>query len=105
VSAALHAAGVDSEPSIESILVNRLAFLPEAGRPLAIPAVRLRLDSSEIVDAETTSWTLTHRGRPLPRTGDGWLIPSELRKKRLLLTVTATYRGANRTVALPVTPR
>jgi hypothetical protein len=96
---------VGAEPSIASILVNRLAFLPEAGKALAVPAVRLRLGSSEVVDAETTSWTLTHRGRPLPRSGDSWLIPREYRKKRLLLTVTATYRGANRTVSLPVIPR
>jgi hypothetical protein len=92
-------------PAIESILVNRLAFLPEAGRTLAAPSVQLRLATTEIVDAETTSCTLTYRGKPLPRAGDGWLIPGEYRRKRLLLTVTATYGGATRTVAVPVTPR
>ncbi len=101
------AVGLEREqpPVIESILVNRLAFLPEAGKKLPAPTVQVRLWTNEIVDAETMSCTLTYRGKALPRAGDGWLIPKDYRTKRLLLSVTATYNGATRTISLPVTPR
>jgi hypothetical protein len=92
-------------PTIESILVDRLAFLPEAGKLLAVPAVKLRIDTGAIVVPETTSCALTYRGRTLPRDVDGWTIPTDHRSRRLLLTVTATYRGATRTLTVPVTPR
>jgi hypothetical protein len=92
-------------PTIESILVDRLAFLPEAGKRLLAPVVKLRVDTGDIVAPETMSCALTYRGQALPQDGDGWTIPLDHRSKRLLLTVSATYRGATRTLSLPVTPR
>jgi hypothetical protein len=92
-------------PTIESILVDRLAFLPEAGKRLLAPVVKLRIDTGDIVAPDATSCALTYRGRTLPRDLDGWTIPKDHRSRRLLLTVTATYRGATRTLTLPVTPR
>ena len=101
----MHPSFVEPQPVIESLLVNRLAFLPEAGKTLPAPSVRVRLWTNEIVDAETMACTLSYRGKALPRAGDGWLIPKDYRTKRLLLTVTASYHGATRTISLPVTPR
>jgi hypothetical protein len=95
-----------AQPTIDTILLNAHAFVPRAGKTLSIAPVQVRLSTNEIVAAESASSTLTYRGKRLAPAGpSAWKIPRTYRKKRLELTVTASYRGATSTVSVPVTPR
>jgi hypothetical protein len=95
-----------AQPTIDTILLNAQAFVPRAGKTLSIAPVQVRLSTNEIVAAESASCSLTYRGKRLAPDGpSAWQIPKAYRKRRLELTVTASYRGATSTISLPVTPR
>jgi hypothetical protein len=91
---------------IRSVLVNATTLLPKAGKVLSIAPLQVRLTTNEIVTADSMTCSLTYKGKPLARRGScTWTIPAALRKKKLLLSVTVTYRGATSSLTLPVSPR
>ncbi len=95
-----------TKPSIQSVLLSASALIPKAGKTLAIPSVQVKLSTNQIVSADSVTCTLTYKGKAIAPVGTcAWKIPKAYRKKRLVLTLNASYQDATSTLTLPVFPR
>jgi hypothetical protein len=95
-----------AKPEIRSVMITATSLLPKAGKVLTVSPVQLLLTTKEVVTSESMTCSLTYKGKPLAqRSLCSWKIPAALRKKKLVLSITATYQGATSSVTLPVSPR
>jgi hypothetical protein len=92
--------------TIRSVVVNATALFATAGKTYAVRGVQVRLSNDQIVPADSTTCVLAYKGKALkPLTTCTWKIPRIYRKRRLMLTVTATSGGSTGTIKLPITPK
>jgi hypothetical protein len=93
-------------PQIQSIMLPLGALVPKAGKTLAVPSLQVKLSTNQVVSADSVTCTLSYRGKAIHPVGTcAWKLPKADKKKRLALTITATYQGATATMTVPVIPR
>jgi hypothetical protein len=93
-------------PTVDKILVGAGVLFPKAGRVYRIKGVQVMMSTGEIVKPTTVTCRLTLRGKALRalQGGCAWRIPKTYLKKKLVLIITASYRGASGSFRLSVVP-
>jgi hypothetical protein len=89
---------LELEPRLGTLSATFAPVRPEAGKPLRLARITLRLDDGTVVRADSVTCLAKLNGRRL--TGRCfWRIPKSARGKRLVVTLTARYQGAASTFA------
>ena len=84
-------------PVLESIVAAFAPKAPKAGAVFRVSSTRLRTDEGETVTAERITCRATLAGKRLAGTSCRWRLARTAAKKKLVVRITATYKGATET--------
>jgi hypothetical protein len=84
-------------PVLESIVAVFAPKAPRAGAVFRVARAQLRLDEGEMVTPDRITCTATLAGKRLKGTACRWKLSRTAKKKRLVVRITATYKGVAET--------
>jgi hypothetical protein len=84
-------------PVLESILATFAPKAPKAGAVFRVVSAELRTDEGEAVTPDRTTCTATLGGKRLKGTSCRWKLARAAAKKKLVVRITATYKGVSET--------
>jgi hypothetical protein len=82
---------------LESIVAAFAPKAPRAGAVFRVASTQLRTDEGETVTPDRITCTATVAGKRLKGTSCRWKLARTAAKKKLVVRITATYKGVSET--------
>jgi hypothetical protein len=87
---------LDLKPVLDTLVAHFAPAKPKHGKPFRLSGTTLRVEDGTVVKADSITCVANLNGKRLAGRCS-WRIPADARGKRLVVTLTAHYRGATAT--------